>query len=114
MFGPLRCAYSDLLQAQYARGERGVWKGNFYKLLDRAQVKAFTSTNILSGFRNTGLWPVDFSIVEERMGFGSQPGAEMHTSHQPVTEPPIYNLCPLTSESVIGNTTIAPPIFPLA
>ena len=29
VFGPLKCAYSDLLQAQYAKGERGVWKGNF-------------------------------------------------------------------------------------
>ena len=50
MFGPFNRAY--LFQAQ---GERGVWKGNFYKLLDSAQKKALTSANILSGFRHTGL-----------------------------------------------------------
>ena len=73
MFGPLKRAYLDLLQAQYAKGERGVqvWKDNLYKLFGSAQKKAFTRTNILSGFRHTRLWPVDFSIVEERMKFES-------------------------------------------
>ena len=58
VFGPLKHAYSDLLQAQYAKGERGVWKGNFYKLFDSAQKKAFISANILSGFviLDFGLW----------------------------------------------------------
>ena len=45
----------------------GVWKGNFYKLLNRAQEKAFTSANILCVSR---LWPVDLSIVKERVNFG--------------------------------------------
>ena len=100
VFGPLKHAYSDLLQAQYAKGERGVWKGNFYKLFDGAQKKAFTSANILSGFRHTGLWPVDFSIVEERMKFESQNGTHWHhdPSHQPsaVTSPlrPLFSLSP--------------------
>ena len=90
VFGPLKRAYSDLLQAQYAKGERGVWKGNFYKLLDSAQKKAFTSTNILSGFRHTGLWPVDFSIVEERMDFGSESReSEIHALCRPVIPPSI-------------------------
>ena len=55
VFGPLKHAYSDLLQAQYAKGERGVYKGNFYKLFNCAQNKAFTNANILSGFHHTGL-----------------------------------------------------------
>ena len=81
MFGPLKHAYSNLLQAQYAKGEHGVWKGNFYKLFDSAQKKAFTSANILSGFCHTGLWPVDFSIVEGRMNFGiSEPSGLSHTA----------------------------------
>ena len=84
VFGPLKYAYSDLLQAQYAKGESGVWKGNFYKLLDSAQKKAFTSTNILSGFRNTGLWPINFSVVEESMGFERPPEIP---SHRPVILP---------------------------
>ena len=33
VFDPLKYAYLNLLQAQYAKGECGVWKGNFYKLL---------------------------------------------------------------------------------
>ena len=72
VFAPLKRADSDLLQAQYTKGERGVWKGNFYKLLDSAREKAFTSSNILSGFHHTGLWSLDFSVVEERMDFGSE------------------------------------------
>ena len=64
MLGPLKHAYSDLLQAQCAEGESGVWEGNFYGLLGSAQKKAFTSANILNGFRNTGLWPIDFNVVE--------------------------------------------------
>ena len=83
VFGPLKHAYSDLLQAQYTKGERGVWKGNFYKLLDSAQEKTFRSTNILSGFRHTGLWPVDFSVIEERMNFsGLRDSEELEISHQ--------------------------------
>ena len=31
VFGPLKHAYSDLLQVQYAQGEREVWKGNLKK-----------------------------------------------------------------------------------
>ena len=31
VLGPLKYAYSDLLQVQYAQGERGVWKGNLKK-----------------------------------------------------------------------------------
>ena len=90
VFGPLKHAYSDLLQIQYAKGERGVYKGNFYKLFNCAQNKAFTNANILSGFRHTGLWPVDFSVVEERMKFGlgdSESG--IHTFNQPVI--PLFN-----------------------
>ena len=99
VFGPLKHAYSDLLQAQYMKGERGVWKGNFYKLLDSAQEEAFTSTNILSGFRHTGLWPVDFSVVEERMNFSGLRGSvglEISHQDQPVTLPlhPLFSLSP--------------------
>ena len=90
VFGPFKRAYSDLLQAKYAKGERGVWKGNFYKLFDSAQKKAFTSANILSGFCHTGLWPVEFSIVEERMKFGlSETPGPLHTVTT-VTPPTLY------------------------
>ena len=87
----LKHAYSDLLQAQYAKGERGVWKGNFYKLFDNAQKKTFTSANILSGFCHTGLWSVEFSIVEERMKFDlSEPPGPSHTVTT-VTPPTLYD-----------------------
>ena len=90
VFGPLKHAYSDLLQAQYAKGEHGVWMGNFYKLFDSAQKKAFTSANILR-FCHTGLWPVKFSIVEERMKFGlSEPLGPSHTVTT-VTPPTLYD-----------------------
>ena len=36
-------------------GRTGVLKGNLYKLFDNASKKAFTSANILSEFRHTGL-----------------------------------------------------------
>jgi hypothetical protein len=37
VFSPLKEAYSDILQQRYQQGEKGVWKGNFYYLLDYAQ-----------------------------------------------------------------------------
>ena len=80
-----------MLQAQYAKGERGVWKGNFYKLLDSAQKKAFTSANILDGFRNTRLWPIDFSVVEERMKFGST-GKLLQPANRALTQQPVTPL----------------------
>lgn len=55
VFSPLKRAYSDILQEQYAKGGRAVWKGNFYKLLDHAQQVALTPENICNGSRATGL-----------------------------------------------------------
>ena len=75
------------------KGECGVWKGNFYKLLDGVQKKAFTEANILSGFRHTGLWPVDFRIVEERIKFGPLETQLLHPS-RPVHYPLIHHIIP--------------------
>ena len=75
VFGPLKRACSDLPQARYAKGGRGVWKGDFYKLFYGAQ-KAFTSASILSGFRHTRLWPVSLSCggkYEIRVAGGNTP-----------------------------------------
>ena len=87
---------SDLLQAQYAKGEREVWKDSFYKL-NSAQKKASTGANIHNGFHHTRLWLVDFSIVEEHMNIGLlvQERSEILPSDRLVTPP----LCPLFSLS---------------
>lgn len=69
VFSPLKKAYSDILQERYQQGEKGVWKGNFYQLLDYAQRVAFTAENIQSGFMSTGLVPTDFEIIRRKFNF---------------------------------------------
>ena len=95
VFSPLKRAYSDILQEKYAKGERAVWKGNFYKLLNHAQQVAFTPENIYSGFRATGLCPVDFSIIRQklRMSDSESPAAyitstvDSNSEHQAARSP---------------------------
>jgi len=63
IFSPLKAAYSDVLYRRTQAGEKGVWKGNFYKLYVEAQEIAFTPENIRSGFWNTDLVPLDFKAL---------------------------------------------------
>ena len=80
VLGPLKRAYSDLLQDQYAKGERGVWKGNFYKLFDSAQRKCQHTQWVSSYWTLT----CNFSVVEELMKIGPQEESRTHPSHQAV------------------------------
>jgi len=67
VFAPLKSAYSNILHRHTEAGERGVWKGNFYKFLIEAEKIAFTPENIRSGFWWTGLVPLDFDVVRRRL-----------------------------------------------
>lgn len=77
VFHRLKHACLGQVKVQHSKGERGVWKD---KLLNSAQLKAFTSANILSGFRYTRLWLVDLSVVRDCMKSGSWGVSETHIS----------------------------------
>jgi hypothetical protein len=108
VFSPLKKAYSDILHRRTQAGERGVWKGNFYKLFSEAEKIAFTPENILSGFRCTGLVPLDFNIIRRKLNIPSAPEAKSpanSTTFTPPSPPPR----PLDSLTAAETFTIPTP-----
>ncbi|RPA89270.1 hypothetical protein L873DRAFT_1585778, partial [Choiromyces venosus 120613-1] len=63
VFGPYKYQYQKELTRRFERHEYGISKGNFYEILMTACCASFTIENIQSGFRNTGLSPINRSIV---------------------------------------------------
>jgi len=60
---PYKHHYQKELTHRFERHEYGVSKENFYEILMIARRTSFTPSNIQSGFRNTGLIPVNRDIV---------------------------------------------------
>ncbi|RPA99930.1 hypothetical protein L873DRAFT_1604292, partial [Choiromyces venosus 120613-1] len=55
--------YQKELTCSFANHEYGISKENFYEILIVAHKVSFTKANIQSGFSNTGLVPVNRSII---------------------------------------------------
>jgi hypothetical protein len=112
VFSPLKKAYSEVLHRRTQAGERGVWKGNFYKLFAEAEKIAFTPENIRSGFWCTGLVPLDFDVIRHKLNIPSAPEAKSpatsttSTSSTPPSPPPPHRLDSLTAAEAF---TIATP-----
>jgi hypothetical protein len=66
-FSVLKRAYGDLVKAKIALGVYHIDKPIFLELFLDARKKTFTSKNITSGFRATGLLPFDPSQVLRRL-----------------------------------------------
>jgi DDE superfamily endonuclease len=66
-FGPLKIAYCEEVERLYRGGSNMIGKQHFTLLYDRAQRKAMTSWNIISGWSKTGLRPFDPEWVPEDM-----------------------------------------------
>jgi DDE superfamily endonuclease len=62
-FGPLKIYYREEVERMYRAGVKMIGKPHFTQLYDRARKCAFTERNIRSGYRKTGLYPYDPSIV---------------------------------------------------
>jgi hypothetical protein len=94
LFAPLKSAYSNILRRHTEAGERGVWKGNFYKFLIEAEKIAFTPENIRSGFWWTGLVPLDFDVVRRRLDI---PNPTFNSTALVAPLPPSSPIRPLSS-----------------
>ena len=68
--------------------EKGVWKGNFYKLYVEAQEIAFTPENIRRGFWNTGLVPLDFRALRRTLKTPTPTAVSDPVPPRPSTPPP--------------------------
>ena len=66
-FSVLKRVYGDLVRGKMAVGIHHIDKPLFLELLLEAHTKTFTSTNIKSGFKATGLVPLDPSQVLARL-----------------------------------------------
>ncbi|SMR43913.1 unnamed protein product [Zymoseptoria tritici ST99CH_3D1] len=68
LFSPLASYYStELLRfMHYSEGLSAVTKRDFFRLFWLAWQRAFTPANIASGFRKTGLFPLDLSVVVQK------------------------------------------------
>ena len=88
IFSPLKAAYSNILHRRTQAGEKGVWKGNFYKLYVEAQEIAFTPENIRSGFWNTGLVPLDFGALRRTLKTPTPTAVSDPVPPRPSTPPP--------------------------
>jgi hypothetical protein len=58
-FGPSKIVYCEEVERLYRGGSNMIGKQHFTFLYDRAQRKAMTSWNIISGWSKTGLRPFD-------------------------------------------------------
>jgi hypothetical protein len=65
LYGPLSGAYSQELTTYLhnSQGLLAVKKGDFFPLFWVAWTSSFTTANILSSFKNTGIIPMDLDIV---------------------------------------------------
>ena len=63
VFSSYKHHYRRILQQRMEDGDYGVSKANFYSILLNARERAFTRSNIQSGFWWTGLIPVNMEIV---------------------------------------------------
>jgi hypothetical protein len=65
LYGPLSGAYSQELTTYLhnSQGLLAVKKGDFFPLFWAAWTSSFTTANILSSFKNTGIIPMDLDIV---------------------------------------------------
>jgi hypothetical protein len=62
-FSPLKIAYREQVERLYRGGANHIGKLHFTLLYDRARQKAFTTRNIRSGWKKTGLNPWNPNIV---------------------------------------------------
>jgi len=90
-FSVLKQAYGDLVKARMALGVHHIDKPLFLELFQGARKKAFTSKNIKSGFKATGLIPLDPSQVLKRLQVKirtpSPPAPEQPNSVLPLKTP---------------------------
>ncbi|RPA89471.1 hypothetical protein L873DRAFT_1889312, partial [Choiromyces venosus 120613-1] len=63
IFGPYKYQYQRELTQRFERHKYGVSKDNFYEILIATRRTSFMLSNIVSGFRNTGLIPVNRDII---------------------------------------------------
>ncbi len=83
-FSVLKRAYGDLVKAKMALGIHHIDKPMFLELLLAARKQTFSSKNITSGFRATGLLPLDPSQVLARLQVKVRtPSPPPSTSEQP-------------------------------
>lgn len=76
IFSSYKKHYANILNEQYTSRFRGVGKSNFYMILSQARERAFTLTNIRSGFWHTGLIPIDREIVIRKISALRQTGPQ--------------------------------------
>ncbi|SMR48600.1 unnamed protein product [Zymoseptoria tritici ST99CH_1E4] len=115
LFGPLANLYSSELSRfiQQTEGLSAVTKRDFFRLFWPAYKKAFTPANIASGFRKTGLYPLDPAVVLKKLeepaiektkhvhfSDGSRPGTANDFDSRPSTGRPTTAG---TDTSVISN-----------
>ena len=74
-FGPLKIAYREEVEWLYRGGANHIGKPYFTLLYDRVRQKAFTTRNIRSGWKKTGLNPWNPSIVLDTI---QRPQADIH------------------------------------
>jgi hypothetical protein len=71
LFKPLSTAYSSELRRQTYRsqGLMPVVKSDFIPLFRAAYASAFTKTNIITGFKATGIWPMDPFVITNKFNY---------------------------------------------
>jgi len=103
IFSSYKHQYQKELTRRSERHEHGVSKENFYEILMIARRASFTRSNIQSGFRNTGLVPVDRTIILSKIQALPPkspiicPNSTIPT--QSDTNPPLPDLEPLSAFS---------------
>ena len=84
VFGPLKTFYSDLASKVMEQSITGLKSKQFFlKHYVEASALAFSSKNIRSGFRATGMWPYMPSKVLQEIEAAEQPITPRHGSVEP-------------------------------
>ncbi|KAF1987353.1 DDE-domain-containing protein [Aulographum hederae CBS 113979] len=79
LFSPLSTYYSQNLNERLflTQGLSGISQKDFFDLVWPAYLRAFTESNILSGFRKTGLYPLDAKQVLSQLPSRPDPQKEL-------------------------------------
>ena len=83
----LKRIYGDLVKAMIALSVHYIDKPRFLELLLKARRKTFTTKNVTSGFRATGILPFDPTQVLRRLQTKLQTPSPPPTPNQPLSLP---------------------------
>ena len=118
VFGPLNHAYNEVCSAYLQENAlHQINKWTFPALFRQAWDKAVTGANIRSGFRSCGIYPLDSSVIPDKLFGPCQPTdkpviVENHPDNLPTTE--LYDKSTVvnhvSSASLSDNRLVASPL----